>query len=155
MKHIPAIVVLRVITGWYFLYAGLTKVFDPAWSAAGYLHTAKSFPAFYAWLASPGLLPAVNFLNAWGLTLLGIALIIGVCLRISTWLGTALMALYYLPALSFPFVDHGFIVDIHIFLIAIMAVLREQDGSREYGLVPRLRRIRSIRSSKVIAALLR
>jgi hypothetical protein len=32
--------ILRVAIGWHFLYEGLTKLFNPAWTAAGYLESA-------------------------------------------------------------------------------------------------------------------
>ena len=52
---------LRIVLGWMYLYAGVTKIFGPEWSAAGYLKNAKTFSAFYQWLASPGMLPLTNF----------------------------------------------------------------------------------------------
>ena len=38
---------LRVVMGWLFFYAGITKVLDPAWSAAGYITNAKSLTVLY------------------------------------------------------------------------------------------------------------
>jgi len=64
------LIAARVVLGWLMFYAGLTKVLAPGWNAAGFLNGAKTFSGFYAWLATPGLLGIVNFLNAWGLTLL-------------------------------------------------------------------------------------
>ncbi len=124
---------LRLATGWYFLYAGLSKLFNPEWSAAGYLKAAKTFPTLYAWFASLEILPAVNFLNKWGLTLLGISLIVGVGMRISTWLGSVLMVLYYFPVLEFPYAEHALIVDTHILLIVILTYLRVADAGVVYG----------------------
>ena len=69
---------LRVSLGWMFFYAGITKVINPAWSAEGYLNGAKTFAGFYHWLASPGILPVTNFVNEWGLTLLGVSLVLGI-----------------------------------------------------------------------------
>ena len=69
---------LRLSLGWYMFYAGITKVLDPSWSAEGYLKGAKFLPGFYTWLTSPGILPIVNFVNEWGLTLLGVSLILGI-----------------------------------------------------------------------------
>lgn len=106
---------LRVALGWMMLYAGMVKVIDPAWSAGGYLKGAKTFAVFYQWLASPSILPVVNFINEWGLTLLGISLVLGVFVRISSLLGAALMILYYLPVLDFPYPNpHAYLVDEHI-----------------------------------------
>jgi hypothetical protein len=35
------LVVLRMAIGWFILYQGLVKYFDPSWSAAGYLLSSK------------------------------------------------------------------------------------------------------------------
>lgn len=42
-----SLLLLRATLGWLFFYAGLTKVLNPAWSAAGYLNGAKTLPDFY------------------------------------------------------------------------------------------------------------
>ena len=105
---------LRLSLGWLMFYAGITKVLNPAWSAAGYLTGAKFMTGFFHWLTTPCILPVVNFLNAWGLTLLGVSLILGVAMRWSCILGIILMLLYYLP-LGFPYPNaHALLVDEHI-----------------------------------------
>lgn len=57
------LVVARVAMGWLFFYAGITKILNPDWSAAGFLNGAKTFAGFYAWLAQPGLMGIINFVN--------------------------------------------------------------------------------------------
>lgn len=103
-------------------YAGITKVFNPEWSAEGYLREAKTFTGFYTWLADSSLLPLINFVNEWGLTLLGISLILGIFVRLSSILGAVLMLLYYFPVLEFPYIPgaHAYIVDDHIIFAAIL-----------------------------------
>ncbi|MEK7082792.1 MAG: DoxX family membrane protein, partial [Patescibacteria group bacterium] len=86
---------LRVTVGWMMFYAGIIKVIDPTWSAAGYLKGAKMFTGFYQWFLTPGMLPVINFVNEWGLTMLGLSLIFGVFVRLSSFLGVILMFLYY------------------------------------------------------------
>src|SRR3990167_4727620 len=106
---------LRISLGWLFFYAGITKVLNPAWSAAGYLKGAKTFVGFYQWLLDPAILPWLNLVNEWGLTLLGVSLIFGVFVRLSSVLGAVLMLLYYFEILDFPYPNaHSFIVDEHI-----------------------------------------
>lgn len=61
-----ALFILRVSMGWVMFYAGITKILNPAWSAAGYLGSAKTFPAFYQWFLQPNILPTINFINEWG-----------------------------------------------------------------------------------------
>lgn len=119
---------LRVASGWLFFYAGITKVLNPAWSAEGFLRGAKNFTGFYHWLATPNILPFTNFMNEWGLTILGLSLILGVGVRITSILGAVLMLLYYIPRLDFPYPNpQSYIVDEHIvyaLLLIYFAVIR-------------------------------
>ena len=116
-------IALRLVLGWVFFYAGITKVLDPEWSAGGYLKGAKVLSSFYGWLASPAVLPITNFLNEWGLTLIGTSLILGVGVRYSAVLGALLMLLYYIPQ-GFPYPNpHSLIVDEHIVYIAALLLL--------------------------------
>ena len=126
---------LRLSIGWLFLYAGVTKVIDPSWSAAGYIGNAQTFHTFFAWLAQPNILPFVNFLNEWGLTLLGVALILGVFVRVASLASFVLMVLYYLPILNFPHAgDHSFIVDEHVIYMLVLLLLYYFNAGRYFGL---------------------
>jgi len=126
---------LRISMGWLFFWAGITKVLDPTWSAAGYLQGAKTFTNFYLWLTTPGLLSLTNFVNEWGLTLLGATLILGVFVRLSSVLGAMLMLLYYFPILQFPYPNvHSFIVDEHIIYISVLLFFAATRAGRVWGL---------------------
>jgi thiosulfate dehydrogenase (quinone) large subunit len=126
---------LRITTGWFFFYAGLSKIINPEWSAAGYLTHATSFSGFYNWLASPSILPIINFINEWGLLLIGVALILGVGVRLAGTLGVVMMILYYFPVLDFPAAgEHGYIVDDHILWAAGLLVLAAFRAGRVWGL---------------------
>lgn len=115
MKSITiSAVALRLLLGWYMFFAGIEKVINPEWTAAGFLSTAKTFPEFYAWFALPGNAWWIDPLNAWGITLVGVALLIGVGKYIAPWTGAFLMVMYYFPHYVFPSVPHGFIVESHI-----------------------------------------
>ena len=126
---------LRLTLGWMFFYAGITKVLNPEWSSAGYLKGAKGFQWFYGWLSSPSILPIVDFINEWGLTLLGISLMLGVSIKLSSRLGALLMLLYYLPILDFPYPNtHAFIVDEHIIYIAALFLLSSINAGESLSL---------------------
>lgn len=130
-----SLVLLRVLTGWMMLYAGVTKIIDPQWSAEGYLKGAKTFAWFFQSLANPGILPLVNFLNEWGLALLGISLLLGIGVRLSSALGAGLMMLYYFPILDFPYPNpHAFLVDEHIVYAAALLVLASMRAGQIWGL---------------------
>ena len=118
-----ALIILRIVVGWFFFYAGVIKVMDPAWSAAGYLNSAKTFSGLYHALANPSVLPVINFINEWGLVLLGLSLILGISVRISSIAGIILMTLYYFPRLQFPHpTPTTYLIDEHIIYIAVLLV---------------------------------
>lgn len=136
----------RVAIGWLFFYAGITKVANPEWSAKGYLENAETFSSIYTWFASPTILPITNFLNQWGLTIIGIALILGIFVRLSSVLGALLMLLYFFPVLNFPYAgDHSFLVDDHIIYILVFAILFYFNAGMYYGLEKIRRRRDKIR----------
>lgn len=129
------IVLLRVSMGWIFFYAGITKVMDPNWSAAFYLKDAQTFSSFFEFLLRPDILPIVNLLNAWGLTLIGVSLILGVFVRVSAPLGALMMILYYLPEFNFPYAGkHSMIIDDHIVYAFLLIFLMMSDAGKKFGL---------------------
>lgn len=147
------LVSLRIALGWMFFYAGITKVLSGNFSAAGYLQGAKTFSGFYNLFLNPEVLPVINFLNEWGLTLVGVSLMLGAFTRLSSFFGAALLILYYFPILGylpqgtvsptatyFPFNlplypdAHSFIVDFHVLeALAVLAVGAFKAG-RVWGL---------------------
>ncbi len=135
MKKENIISLLRISIGWLFFYAGITKVLDSSWSSAGYLKSAQTFTGLYNWLASKEIIGVIDFLNEWGLTLLGVALIIGAFVRLSSLLGALLMLLYYFPVLSFPHVGtHSYIVDEHIIYILVLLLLYFAQAGKTWGI---------------------
>lgn len=116
-------VALRILLGWYMFFAGIEKVLDPEWTASAFLSSAKTFPALYAWFGSATNAWWVDPLNAWGITLVGVALVFGVGIRVASWGGALLMILYYFPHFAFPTVPHGFIVEFHVvFAVAFILI---------------------------------
>ncbi len=130
-----SLVALRIAMGWLLFYAGVTKIINPAWSAAGYLKGAKTFTGIYGWFASPGNIGWVNFLNEWGLTLIGLALIFGILTRYASWAGVLLMVLYYFPILDFPYAgEHSYIIDEHIIYALALILFAAADAGKYWGL---------------------
>ncbi|HSG48148.1 MAG TPA: DoxX family membrane protein [Longimicrobiales bacterium] len=107
--QVTALVILRMLIGWHFMYEGLAKITNPYWTSAGYLQAAQGWfsEAFIAVSANPGLLTAVDHLNAWGLLLIGLALLVGVFERVAAWAGILLLALYYLATPPFPGLEYA------------------------------------------------
>ena len=94
------LVILRVAVGWHFLYEGITKLLEPNWTAAAFLAESRWFVApLFRWiLANPLALELTDQLNMWGLTLIGLALILGCFTRIASLSGAALLFLYYVAS---------------------------------------------------------
>jgi uncharacterized membrane protein YphA (DoxX/SURF4 family) len=125
---------LRIVVGWHFLYEGIAKLLTPNWSAAGYLDISRwIFAGFFHWMAAtPPVLKAVNFLNIWGLILVGLALLLGAFTRAVSMVGMGLLLMYWLAnpplvglGLSMPAEGSYLIVDknmVEFFGLALLAV---------------------------------
>ena len=138
---------LRVGLGWMYFYAGITKVLNPAWSAEGYLKGAKAFTGLYQIFLQPSILPIINFVNEWGLTLLGVSLILGIFVRISSTFGIVLMLLYYIP-LGFPHPSAtAYIVDQHIIFILGLFILASFHAGRVMGLEGMFKKMSSLKKN--------
>jgi len=101
-----AITVLRVAVGWHFLYEGIAKLSSPSWSAAGYLKQARGpFADLFKWLAAqPNLLANADLITMWGLSLVGVLLILGLFTRLACLGGIGFIVLFYLA--NPPFVGY-------------------------------------------------
>ena len=93
-----AITVLRVFVGWHFLYEGLAKLTSPSWSAAGYMKQARGPFAelFRSLAAQPNLLANADLITMWGLTLVGLCLMLGLFTRLASLAGIGFILLFYL-----------------------------------------------------------
>ena len=97
-NQLTYLVILRMLIGWHFLYEGIVKMWNPQWSAKGYLLNSEWI---FGWLfqsmaANDSILSIINFLNIWGLTLIGLFLILGFSVRIASIAGVVLLGFYYL-----------------------------------------------------------
>ncbi|MCK4854021.1 MAG: DoxX family membrane protein [Bacteroidales bacterium] len=121
--------ILRIAIGWHLLYEGLTKLFDPSWSAAGYLLSATGPLAgmFEAMQSGELILTVVNFMNTWALILIGLGLFLGLFTRIAQLAGIVLLFMYYIshpPILTEPgFFREGAYFIISKDLLEILALL--------------------------------
>jgi thiosulfate dehydrogenase (quinone) large subunit len=93
-----AITALRVIVGWHFLYEGLAKITSASWSAAGYMKVSRGpFAALFHWIAgNPQLLDKANLITMYGLTIVGLLLILGLFTRLAAIGGIGFVLLFYL-----------------------------------------------------------
>lgn len=121
--------VLRLLVGWHFLYEGLSKLALPGWSSTGYLMESKwLLSGFFHWIiSSPAVLAVTDFINIWGLILIGLGLFLGLFTRLASISGIMILLLYYIA--NPPFVEssmpsHGqyFIVNLNLIEAGILLV---------------------------------
>lgn len=105
---------LRILLGWHFLYEGIAKLMSPGWSAKIYLMGSKWIFAdiFHQMAATLEVMKVVDFLNIWGLILIGLSLFTGLLVRWSSIAGAVLMLFYFvayppIPGYTFGAVAEG------------------------------------------------
>lgn len=162
LKPLAAILLcLRLAIGWQFLYEGLSKALIPDWTSAPYLLLSRGFfQNFFHWLgSSPGVLHVVDFLNTWGLMLIGIALILGCMTRLASGFGILLLALYYLAQMPLirtdyriPVEGHYLVINKNLVELLVLTVFLALPASRLWGLDRLWRDWRSKRKSEAKGA---
>jgi uncharacterized membrane protein YphA (DoxX/SURF4 family) len=133
--------ILRIVIGWHFLYEGIAKVFNPNWSSSLYLMESKWFlSGFFHWLISnETTLQIVDFMNIWGLLLIGICLFIGFLPRIAGIAGAMLLMLFYIanpPFMysSLPSQSHFYIINYNLIEAVVLIVIASLKEEQLYGL---------------------
>lgn len=123
------LVALQILIGWHFFYEGLAKLINPYWSSTGYLAEAEWWLGgiFRDLAASPTAVTVIDFLNMWGLTLIGLALFLGLLTRPALIAGIVLLFLYYIaappfPAYSYAMPAEGSYLVVNKILIELMAM---------------------------------
>jgi thiosulfate dehydrogenase [quinone] large subunit len=102
-----ALVLLRTLIGWHFLYEGLYKLRLPgwtadgqplaAWTSAGFLRAATGpFGRLARATVDAGLLAVIDKLVMIGLLCVGVSLLLGLLTRVGCVGGMLLLALFYL-----------------------------------------------------------
>ncbi|OFY50845.1 MAG: hypothetical protein A2X22_01420, partial [Bacteroidetes bacterium GWF2_49_14] len=121
---------LRILVGWHFLYEGLVKLMNPAWSAKIYLMGSNWVfsDLFHKMADSSGAIGVVDFLNTWGLILIGLSLFIGLLIRWSSLAGALLMLFYFaayppLPGHTFGALNEGNYIWVNKTLIELALLL--------------------------------
>jgi thiosulfate dehydrogenase [quinone] large subunit len=105
---LAALLILRVLIGWHFLYEGISKLLNPYWSSGGFLAESKWIFSgiFTSFAENPELLRIVDFINIWGLIAIGIGLIAGILTRTASISGIVLLFLYYVS--NPPFIGYAY-----------------------------------------------
>lgn len=125
----------RICIAWTFLYAGASEIYTH-FNAAGFLAATKTFHAFFMLFASPELLPYTNFLVQWGHFLIGLSLLVGLLVRVSSVFAVLLLIMYYFGHMDFPYVESSvnFIMDYHLVYCGVLVYLIAVRAGRVCGL---------------------
>ncbi|TFV94529.1 DoxX family membrane protein [Algoriphagus kandeliae] len=97
-----ALVLLRLLVGWHFLYEGVIKLYTPSWTAKGYLLSATYMESLFHWLGSDSMISIVDTLNVATLIFVGAALVLGFRTKLASILGIGLLLLYFFAHPPFP-----------------------------------------------------
>ena len=155
-----AITVLRVVIGWHFLYEGVSKLTSTTWSAAGYMKASRGpLAEFFRWMASqPHLLDNANLITMYGLTIVGVLLMLGLFTRLAAAGGIGFILLFYLC--NPPFVGYFYaiptegtylIVNKNLVELGALVVILVTGSGRFAGLDRILHRLFARRARRVAA----
>jgi len=128
--------VFRMLMAWTFIYAASHQAFVENFSIVGFLSHTKTFHNQFAVFTAPAIAPIVSFLVAWGHLLIGLSLLTGLMVRVSTVFGIALLLMYWTAHMDWPFIENknNFIVDYHIVYATVMAYLFVKRAGHVWGL---------------------
>jgi len=111
-----ALLVLRTVIGWHFLYEAYYKITSPAWSpsgtplprwtSAGYLKGASGpLAGLFQRMVNAGWTPWIDRTVKISLLLIGLSLILGLFTRLGSWGALFFLSLFYLlymPTIGVP-----------------------------------------------------
>lgn len=129
------IVFLRLTIGWTFLYAGIHHFGDDKF-VLGFLSNVKTFHDVYAPLTNPTIVPALTFLVEYGHLLIGLSLVSGLLVRVSSPFAIMLMLLYWTAHMDFPYIENvnNYLIDYHIVYAGSLAYLMAKRAGHVWGL---------------------
>lgn len=125
-KQLWGITVLRMSIGWYILYQGIIKFYNPMWSSKGYLGSSDGpFSYFFLWLADNATwLTTIDKVNIYGQLAIGSALILGLFSRQVIIAAISMLGLYYLahpPFIGLSNIEDGILVnDLFILIVGLV-----------------------------------
>ena len=139
--QLSSLVLLRLFIGWHFLYEGVTKLFNPYWTAKSYLLTSEGFlQPFFVWLAEEPMIGIVDVANMALLVFVGMALLLGTLTRVAAIAGITVLLMFYLahPPLHGMSMGPGsgnyWIVNYNLIEIAGLLIVYLFPTSRVFGL---------------------
>lgn len=130
-----ALFIVRIIVGVYFLDFGFSALWTPGWSLASFITGARTFSSFYHALAVSTMLPTLGLIIALVCLVIGALLILGLFVRLASFVGIILMLFFYFPVLAFPYVcatgtsgvlcggSPLYLVDTYLLVVAALVIL--------------------------------
>ena len=141
---VPFSLLLRLLMGWIFIWAGFDKAIG-GFTAEGFLLHATSGP-LAGWFQDLGgdatALSVIDPLVAHGQILMGLAIFFGVATRTALFFAAVMMFLFYLA--QFP-PEHDLFVDYYLVYIVVYALLGAIGAGRILGLDKPLESLRPVR----------
>lgn len=120
------VLALRLMMGFAFLYAGMSKLLGPEpFSAQGYLlgavpGTGSPLIALFVWIGQTGwMLAIIDVAVPFGQIAIGLALLVGAFTRLAAFWGAFMMAMFYFANWD---VAHGLINGDFAYLLVFLAV---------------------------------
>jgi thiosulfate dehydrogenase [quinone] large subunit len=127
---------LRLSMAWVFLYAASHQVLVPGWSVAGFLNSTKTFHWLFGPMAAPVPAAILTVLVEYGHLLIGLSLLTGLLVRLSSILGIFIMLVYWLAHMDFPYIGDttNFLLDEHIVYALVLGTLIARHAGHIWGL---------------------
>ena len=122
------LIFFRLAMAWTFLYAASHQVF--------FLSHTKTFHGLFSIFITPTMAPITTFLVEWGHLLIGLSLLVGLMVRVSAAFGAALMIIYWMAHMDFPYITNhnNFLLDDHIVYAVILIFLIVKKAGHVWGL---------------------
>lgn len=146
-----SLVFLRIFIGWHFLYEGILKLYNPAWTSKGYLMSSQGFmKGIFQWMAEDSLVGVVDALNIVVLVGVGIAFLLGIWTRYAAIAGFGLLLLYYVSHPAFPGLEQGptegsyWIINKNLIEAVAILVIHQFPTGKYFGLEGLLRKKKSL-----------
>ena len=142
---VPFGLLLRLLMGWIFLWAGFDKAIN-GFTAEGFLLHATSGP-LKDWFTSLGgdatTLSVIDPLVTYGQILMGTAIALGIAMRLALFFAAVQMFLFYIA--QFP-PEHDLFVDYYIVYIVVYLMLGALGAGRIMGLDRYIERLPWVRT---------
>jgi thiosulfate dehydrogenase [quinone] large subunit len=150
------ILFFRLAMAWTFLYAASHQVFVPGWSVAGFLNGTKTFHPIYSQFTGPAIAPVLTFLVEYGHLLIGLSLLTGLLVRVSSAFGILLMLLYWTAHMDFPYISDttNLLIDEHIVYAGVLVLLIVERAGHVFGLDAWAEKLPFVRENRFAHALI-